>query len=135
VGSFHWLRIHRLSSVNWFVLPLIRGGKTTLRSASSPIADLSELFRMQECRFTTPQDAGIIGLSKEGWDTHSSALGLQAQVYACNPSTGEAETGGSGVQGQLELHSKKKKEEKERKKIYQTLVALKTVSITEMQKQ
>jgi hypothetical protein len=36
---------------------------------------------VQECRFTTPQDAGITVLSMGGWDTHSSALGLQTQHY------------------------------------------------------
>jgi hypothetical protein len=36
------------------------------------------LFRVQECRFTTPsQDAGITVLSMGGWDTHSSVLGLR----------------------------------------------------------
>jgi hypothetical protein len=50
----------------------------------SPVADLSEgylLFRMQECRFTTPsQDVGMNALHG-GWDTQSSALGLQTQQF------------------------------------------------------
>jgi hypothetical protein len=37
------------------------------------------LFRVQKCRLTTPQDAGIIVLSMGGWDTHLPALGLQTQ--------------------------------------------------------
>jgi hypothetical protein len=36
----------------------------------SPVADLSDLI-------SPLQDAGIIALSMGGWDTHSSALGLQ----------------------------------------------------------
>jgi hypothetical protein len=67
--------------VNWFVFPLIGGVETILRAfCSSALWQIYEtlylLFRMQECRFTTPQDAGIIVLSVGGWDTHSSSLGL-----------------------------------------------------------
>jgi hypothetical protein len=32
---------------------------------------------MQESRPPNPQDAGMILLYREGWDTHSFALGLQ----------------------------------------------------------
>jgi hypothetical protein len=67
-------------------LPLIGGGETILRAFfSSALWQIYQtlylLFRVQECRFTTPShDAGIIVLSMgQGWDTHSSALGLQTQ--------------------------------------------------------
>jgi hypothetical protein len=43
-------------------------------------ADLQLLLRMQECKFITlSQYTGVIWLSMEGWDTHSSALGIQTQ--------------------------------------------------------
>jgi hypothetical protein len=45
----------------------------------SPVADLYLSFRLQECRPPSPQDAGIIIALRGGWDTHSSALGLQTQ--------------------------------------------------------
>jgi hypothetical protein len=74
-------------------LPLIGGMETLLRafclSALWQIYQTLYLFfriqkcslqlplRMQECRPLTPQDAGMIWLSMGGWDTLSSALGLQ----------------------------------------------------------
>jgi hypothetical protein len=86
VGSFHWLCIHRLSSMNWFVCPLWGRG-TNLESILliSPVADLSDSLspfqgaRMQlynpfsGCR----NHSALHG----GWATHSSALALQTQQY------------------------------------------------------
>jgi hypothetical protein len=66
-------------------LLLIGGEETILRAfCSSALWQIYQtlylLVRMQECRFTTTsQDAKIIVLSMGGWDTHSSALGLQTQ--------------------------------------------------------
>jgi hypothetical protein len=55
-----------LSQVNWFAP--YRGGETILRAVCSSALwqiyqTLYLLFRMQKCRFTTPQDAGMIVLS------------------------------------------------------------------------
>jgi hypothetical protein len=68
----------------WFALLL--GERNNLESILliSPVSDLYLSFRMQECRPPSPQDAGMIlpcmgdGM---GWDTHSSALGLQTQQF------------------------------------------------------
>jgi hypothetical protein len=68
-------------------LCLIGGGGTILRAfCSSALWQIYQtlylLFREQECRFITPsQDAGITVLSMGGWDTHSSALGLQTKHH------------------------------------------------------
>jgi hypothetical protein len=74
--------------MNWFGLPLIGEGEIILRAfCSSALCKIYQtlylFFRVQKCRFITPsQDAGILMLSLGGWDTHSSALGLQTkQVY------------------------------------------------------
>jgi hypothetical protein len=58
-----------------------RGNNLEIILLISPMADLYLSFRMQKCRPLSPQDAGIIIALHGGWDTHSSALGLQTQQF------------------------------------------------------
>jgi hypothetical protein len=80
-GFLIGLAFQGLSQVSWFGLHLSWGKRNNLESILliSPVADLYLSFRLQECRPPSSQDAGTIIALRGGWDTHSSALGLQTQ--------------------------------------------------------
>jgi hypothetical protein len=56
--------------MNWLICSLLREGKQMRAFGSSALWQIYQtrypLFRMQKCRFTTPQDAGMIVLSMGG---------------------------------------------------------------------
>jgi hypothetical protein len=85
-GGFFSLAVDSWAFLDKLVcLPLIGGWTILTVFCSSALWQICQtlylLFTMQKCRFTTPsQDAGMIVLSMiGGWDSHSSALGLQTQ--------------------------------------------------------
>jgi hypothetical protein len=85
VGSFHSLVIDLWAFLDELVCLFLTGrGEAILRSfCLSALWQIYQtqylLFRMQECRFITSQDAGIIVLSMGGLDTHSPSLGLHTR--------------------------------------------------------